>query len=99
MIEADKRKAIFLLHHEGMSVRQIARRLSVSRNTVRTIIDQEGLMPKPARSDKQRIDEELLRWLHQECEGRIQRMHEKLVEEEGVQVTYPTLTRRLRELG
>ena len=99
MIAADKRKAIFLLHHEGMSVRQIARRLAVSRNTVRTIIEQEGAMPKPARADKQRIQEELLRRLHQECDGRIQRLHEKLVEEEGVQVTYPTLTRMLRELG
>ena len=27
------------------------------------------------------------------------RVHEKLVEEEGVTVTYSTLTRRLRELG
>ena len=99
MIAADKRKAIFLLHHEGMSARQIARRLGVSRNTVRTIIEQEGAMPKPARADKQRIQEELLRRLHQECDGRIQRLHEKLVEEEGVQVTYPTLTRMLRELG
>lgn len=99
MIEADKRKAIFLLHNEGMSVRQIARRLGVSRNTVRVIIEQEGAVPKTVRSDKQRIDEELLRRLHQECEGRLQRMHEKLTEEEGVQVTYSTLTRMLRDLG
>jgi transposase len=99
MIAADKRKAIFLLHSEGMSVRQIARRLGVSRNTVRTIIEQEGATPKTVRSDKQRIEEELLRRLHQECAGRIQRMHEKLIEEEGVQVTYSTLTRMLRELG
>ncbi len=99
MIEADKRKAIFLLHHEGMSVRDIARRLAVSRNTVRVIIGQEGVVAKINRSDKKRIDEELLRRLHQECEGRIQRMHEKLVEEQGVQVTYSTLTRMLRQLG
>jgi transposase len=99
MIEADKRKAIFLLHQEGMSVRDIARRLEVSRNTVRSIIEQEGAVPKTVRGDKQRIDEDLLRRLHQECEGRIQRMHEKLVEEEGVTVTYSTLTRMLRELG
>lgn len=99
MIEADKRKAIFLLHNEGMSVRQIARRLGVSRNTVRSIIEQEGAVPKTVRGDKQRIDEELLRRLHQECEGRVQRMHEKLIEEEGITVTYSTLTRMLRELS
>jgi transposase len=99
MIEADKRKAIFLLHHEGMSVRQIARRLGASRNTVRTIIEQEGTVPKTVRSDKQQIDVELLRRLHQECDGRLQRLHEKLTEEEGISVTYSTLTRLLRELG
>ena len=99
MIEADKRKSIFLLHKEGMSLRDIAAHLGLSRNTVRRIIEQEGAMPKTPHSDKQHIDEELLRRLHKECDGRIQRMHEKLNEEEGVQVTYSTLTRMLRELG
>ncbi len=99
MIEADKRKAIFLLHKEGMSLRDIAAHLGISRNSVRCIIQQEGVMPKTVRSDKQRVEAELLRRLHQECDGHIQRMHEKLVEEEGVKVSYPTLTRRLRELG
>jgi transposase len=99
MIEADKRKAIFLLHQEGMSARQIARQLGLSRNTVADIIKAEGAMPRGVRRDKQRIDEELLRRLHHQCSGRVQRMHEKLVEEEGVQVTYSTLTRMLRQLG
>ena len=99
MIETDKRKAVFLLHQEGMAAREIARRLNLSRNTVRSIIRQEGATPQCPRADKQRLDEQLLRRLHQECGGRIARMHEKLVEEEGVKVTYPTLTRMLRELG
>lgn len=38
MIGADKRKAIVLLHEEGMSLREISRRLKVSRKTVRDII-------------------------------------------------------------
>jgi transposase len=99
MITTDKRKAVFLLHQEGMEVREIARRLALSRNTVRAIIRQEGATPQHPRADKQRLDEELLRRLYQECQGRMARMHEKLVEEEGIQVTYSTLTRRLRELG
>jgi transposase len=99
MIEADKRKAIFLLHQEGMSARDIAKKLAVSRNTVRAIIAQEGAIPKTVRSDKQGIDEQLLRELHQQCQGRMQRMHEKLTEEHGIEVSYPTLTRLLRELG
>ena len=42
MIEADKRKAVFLLHQEGMPLREIARRLHLSRNTVGVIIAQGG---------------------------------------------------------
>jgi transposase len=98
MIEADRRKAIYLLHQDGMGERQISRQLGVSRNTVRVIIAQKGAMPEICR-EKQHIDEALLRRLYDECDGYAQRVHEKLTEEEGVEVTYPTLTRRLRELG
>jgi len=56
-------------------------------------------MPDTVRRDKIRIDEELLRRLYGECKGWIQRVHEKLVEEEGIQVKYSTLTRMLRKLG
>ena len=65
MIAADKRKAVFLLHQEGMEVREIARRLALSRNAVRTIIRQAGAQPVRVRADKQRLDEELLRRLYQ----------------------------------
>jgi len=100
MIETDKCKAVFLLHQEGQGVREIARLLSLSRNTVRAIIAQGGAPPAPRpRADKQPLDEELLRRLYQECQGHIARVHEKLVEEEGVAVAYSTLTHRLRQLG
>lgn len=99
MIEADKRKAVFLLHQEGMGVREIARRLGLSRNTVRAVIRQKGALPETVRRDKIRIDEELLGRLYGECQGFLQRVHEKLVEEEGLAVKYSTLTRRVRELG
>jgi transposase len=99
MIEPDKRRAIFLLHEEGMPLREISRRLRVSRNTVRAVIKQEGKMPDGVRKDKIHIDQELLERLYQECDGWIQRVHEKLTEEEGVQVGYPTLTRIIREMG
>jgi len=99
MIEADKRKAIFLLHQNGMGVRAIARRLGVSRNAVRSIIAQRGQMPCQPRQDKQQIDPELLRSLYVDCQGRMERMREKLVEEHGIEVKYSTLTRMLRALG
>lgn len=100
MIDPDKRKAIFLLHQEGMSVREIAQRLGISRNTVKVIIQQEGVMPpKRVRSDQQRIDPELLRQLYQQCQGWVRRMHEKLLEEHHLQIKYSTLTRLVRALG
>ena len=98
MIEADTRKAIYLLHQQGMTYREISRRLGVSRNTVRRIIAQQGVVPENRR-EKQQIDEELLRRLYHECNGYCRRMYEKLTEEEGIVVTYPTLTRMLRDLG
>ena len=99
MIAADKRKAVFLLHQEGMSAREIARRLGLSRNTVHSVIAQEGAMPKVTRLPRHDIDPDLLRNLHAQCQGWIQRMHEKLHEEHGIQIKYSTLTWLLRQLG
>jgi hypothetical protein len=56
-------------------------------------------MPVRVRKDKIRIDAELLERLYRECDGWAQRVYEKLVEEEGIQVSYSTLTCLLRELG
>ena len=98
MINAEKRKAIYLLHQEGMSIRGIARRLRVSRQTVRTVIRNKGTMPKTVRKDKIDIDPQLLRRLYLECDGRVQQMCKKLAEDEGIQVKYSTLTRKVRKL-
>src|ERR1019366_8824116 len=99
MIEADKRKAIFLLHQDGMPAREIARRLRVSRHTVKTIIAQGGQMPELVRQPKQPIDPDLLQRLYDECQGWIQRVHERLAEEENIHIKYSSLTWRLRQLG
>jgi hypothetical protein len=98
MIEPDKRKAIYLMHQEGMSLKELVRRFKLSRNTVRKIIRGKGETPVSNRRDKIRIDTDLLGRLYLECDGWIQRVHEKLVEEEGVQVKYSTLTRLIRGL-
>jgi DNA-binding transcriptional regulator LsrR (DeoR family) len=72
MIGPDKRKAIFLLHQEGMSAREIARRLRIDRGTVSIIIAQGGQMPAPVCTTKHPIDPELLERLYRECAGWIQ---------------------------
>jgi transposase len=99
MIAADKRKAVYLLQQDGMSVREIIRRLHLSRNTVRTILKQKGEMPRGPRQDKIRIEEDLLRRVYADCKGWVGRIHEKLVEEEALKVSYSTVLRRVHELG
>ena len=99
MIAADKRQAVYLLHQDGMSLREIAHRLHLSRNTVRAILKQKGEMPLGPHQDGIRIEEDLLRRLYADCKGWMERMHEKLVEEEGLDVSYSTLRRRVHELG
>jgi len=98
MIGPDKRKAIYLLHEEGMGIRKIARQLNVSKNSVRTIIGQKGEILNSTRKDKIDIDPQLLRRLYLECDGWVQRVHEKLTEEHDIQVGYSTLTRQIRSL-
>lgn len=98
MLGEDQRKAIFLLHQEGMQEREIARRLHVARNTVRAVIQQGGVMPKIKRRALRSVSEELLRQLYGECDGWTTRVHEKLLAA-GIPIAYPTLTRRLRKLG
>jgi transposase len=98
MIGPDKRKAIYSLHEEGMGEREISRRLNVSRNTVAAIIKQKGNMPDTPRKDKISIDDNLLRRLYSECQGWIQRIHEKITIEEKIKIGYSTLTRKIKEL-
>ena len=101
MIEPDKRKAIYYLHNEGMSARKIARDFGISRNTVKAIIAQEGdpKSPDTVRKDAIKVDEELIKKLYVRCNGWMERVHELLLEEEGVEIAYSTLTRKIRELG
>jgi transposase len=98
MIEQEKRKAVYQLHLEGVSIRKIACQLRLSRNTVRTIIAQNGAVTQSRRSDCKKVDTQLLCHLWKKCDGRIQRIYEILTEEEEIQIGYSTLTRLLREL-
>ena len=99
MIEADKRKAIYLLHKEGMGIREISRNMNISTNTVTAIISQAGELPQATRKDKIDIDTQLVSRIYHQCNGRVQRTHEMLSEEHGITIGYSTLTRIIRELG
>src|SRR3990170_3782800 len=98
MIDPGVRNAIYQLHVAGRPLREISRQLKVSRNRVRAVIRQQGTMSRKVRKDKIQIDPDLLRGLYHECDGWIERVQEKLGEEQGIRVSYPTLTRIIREL-
>jgi transposase len=98
MIEADKRKAVYFLHKQGMGIREIARHMDISTTTVMSIIAQGGEMPETVRKDKIVIDADLVSRLYKQCDGRIQRVHEKLTEEVGINIGYSTLSKMIREL-
>jgi len=99
MIDSDKRKAVYLLHEEGMAIREISRSLHLSRKSVRKIIAELGAPLKIVREDRKQVDPGRIQALHEDCQGFIQRMHEKLVEEDGIKLGYSTLTRLVRRLG
>lgn len=99
MLDLDLCNAICKLHEQGMPLREITRRLGISRNTVRRVIRAAGTPRQTPRGDRISIDPELLHRLHRECGGWVQRIHEKLHEEEGIQIGYSTLTRLLRDSG
>jgi transposase len=98
MIDPDRRNAIYQMHLAGVPLREISRQLHASRDSVRTVVRQQGVMPQTVRKDKIRIDPELLARLYRECDGWLERVHEKLLEEEGLRISYSTLTRLVREL-
>jgi transposase len=98
MIEAGKRKAVVLLHENGMTEREIAERLGISRDSVRRIIDQGGELQLNRRKDRKQIDPELLHSLYAECQGWVQRVHEKL-KDQGISIGYSTLSRMVQEQG
>jgi hypothetical protein len=100
MLDPEIRKAIYRLYQQGMPVRRISRDLRIARDTVRQVIRLKGALPASARRDKIELDAGLLRRLYEECGGYRERVYERLLEEnDELRLSYPTLTRRLRELG
>ena len=84
---------------EGKKKKEIARLLSLDPQTIRNIIDSKTESRAKQRSDKKKVDIELLRSLYADCEGYIQRVYEILTEEHDVKIAYSTLTRLVRDHG
>jgi len=97
LIDSQKKNAIRTLHDQGQAIKHIARLMNITPKTVRRIVRHKD--QKHVRSDKCRIDEDLLKKVYQRCKGYRQRMWEILQEEYHIDISYSTLTRLLRELS
>lgn len=98
MIDENVRTTIRTLFSGGKAKKEIARLMGIDIKTVRSILKNENDQPKE-RSDKIDIPDDLLISLYESCQGYVHRIHEKLTEEEGIDIGYSTLTRQLREKG
>lgn len=97
MISDETRQAILLMYEKGMKIRQIARSLGLSRNTVRTVL--KGGIPlekSPGTSFEDELP--LIREAFLRCRGNMVRVAEILAEK-GIRIGYSTLTRIARDQG
>jgi transposase len=92
------RQTVRTLYESGKRKKEIARFLNMDIKTVRSILEEQSDEAK-RRSDKILVDYDLLKDLHERCDGYAQRMHEILTEEKKIPIGYSTLTRLLREYG
>lgn len=97
MISDETRQAVLGMHEKGMKIRQIARSLGISRNTVRTVVN--GSTPAERGSGTSFENEiPLIREAFVKCRGNVVRVAEILAEQ-GITIGYSTLTRIAREQG
>jgi transposase len=96
MIDQDRTSAVHTLYRQGVSRKAIARQLRINVKTVRAILRSEGAREHKRREDRRVVDDALLDKLYEDCNGYVQRMHELLTEQHGIEIGYSTLTRLLR---
>jgi transposase-like protein len=92
MLDEEERQAILRLLLDGHGVREVARAVGVSRNSVRRV-RREGSAAVPEILRLEQLDphRQRIKALVKACEGNLVRVHEEL-EGEGVRVGYSTLT-------
>jgi hypothetical protein len=96
MLDEEKRQAILRMLLDGHGVREVARAVGVSRNSVRRV-RREGstAVPEILRLEQLTPHRERIEALVKGCQGNLVRVHEELCGE-GVLVGYSTLTAKVR---
>ena len=96
MITKESQQAIMSLHERGVHIRQISQILKVSRNTVKRVIRGEWRDTPQRQSSYEEISD-LVREVFALTKGNVVRVRE-ILESNGHEVPYSTLTRIVREL-
>lgn len=100
MIDAKTRELVWVLHHDkGYGKKAIARMMNLDPKTVRTIIQNEGKAVGSKPKARIELNPDLISRVYQDCDRYGQRTWEVLTEQYGLKISYPTLMRRLEELG
>ena len=99
MLKREQRMAILELHTKGVSKRQIARLLKVSRGAVVKVIQSPGTtVPTIERAEKADSHRQDIEQLLRDCSGNLVRVHEEL-SKEGAALSYSALTAFCRRHG
>ncbi|MFN7971278.1 MAG: helix-turn-helix domain-containing protein [Acidobacteriota bacterium] len=99
MLDQETRQAILALKQRGHSIRAIGRALGIARDTVRDVLKAGVEIPPFARSEKVAGYRDRIVELYQACGGNLVRVHEELVREEKVHISYPAFTAFCRRYG
>jgi transposase len=99
MLKREQRMSVLELHAKGVSQRQIARLLKVSRGSVMKVIQsQASTVPQIERAEKADPYRQDIEQLLKDCSGNLVRVHEEL-SKEGAALSYSTLTAFCRREG
>lgn len=99
MLSQNQRTTILELHHQGVSRRQIARTLGISRLSVRKVLkSNSSAVPVLIRTEKAEGFRSQILELLGSHKGNLVRVHEELVSQ-GLDLSYPALTAFCRRHG
>lgn len=102
MLDEMTRKAILKLAEKGVSKRQIARLLKISRNSVKRVIGSKSPhVTAMVRQEKAEPYRDEILALYVQCQGNLTRVHEELLALGEIEISYPALTAfcRRHEIG
>lgn len=100
MLKQRQRMTILELHAQGMSLRQIAKNLSLSRKAVRRVVSSgRAEVVQAVRASGYEEHRDLIRELYASCKGNLVRVHEELVATMQEELSYAALTAFCRREG